>query len=1159
MDNKKNYYEILDLDKSATTEEIKSAFKLLAKKYHPDINRNPEAIAKFKEINEAYSVLKDAELKKEYDKYSSVKIKKGENKNHCNYYTCQKEVHTFECDFCAHYFCSEHIIPHPPYSFWDRINFGIPDNIHPCPDCPPCPSCKNKYHREPYVNPYKERDKETTEPKPPKEPPKPTINQIIIGALQIIETQFTLDYQEIETVKTINPKLSHKDIGSKIVKFISEKSISTVKRNPDSKGLVLESMDILKKELGKLSNEIFDSATLSHLDGARNTIVHITKPSPPVPGPKPNDPKIFVKQVFDPPFDIPFNKNIYSSLQNLRKEILQNDIEENEIRRILNALIIILKDSSFEKKLDNSCYKFIKKIYEKYAIDMFSYWNQIYNKSTGKKEESDLDQFPQLCPKCKTYSVIPIVYGLPTNHALELEKQGKVWLAGCITRQNDPQYWCTYCKKKIHKPEEKLPKYIKKQVHKDEKIFTITYTYKTIREAESIFNSSKITKTNILEKIDVSKKIFNIESNENSVTFYYKEKKSINKKIKVVVLIFVSILVILSLLIYASFSTIRYGEVKNITSTKAITSKQDVSNKISFSEYTNDVYASENKQVTLNGFLKRSIEENNNAGVHIFSIVDDYANAIVLNWEYTELKKYLPDVGTTKELYSVKGVFKREYKTLKFNVESISSYQREPVKQVDVTNVVSYTEQITVNRTSPKYPLIRNLVFKLIGKEVLCDDGTKINSCSNEKPLYCSLNGLKEEPTKCGCSSGKRVYKDECIPEVKCSDNTFEPECSINKPKQCVNRKLIDNPELCGCPNDYKLKDKKCVYIKCSDGTIEPDCSPKLKMQCMEGSFVYNPNKCGCPEGYVERKDTCVKTCSDGIAYDECSSNKPNYCSDGQLINRATVCGCQNDYIIDGENCISKYMVQPRETQLNYVLRGNHGELRYTVYGGMNNYLSNLPRSISYFQDENPPTSKDFIMRYLDNEKQKSFIEPLVNVIKETTSNQDDQARIAISIVQNIPYDYVGLDTGSISGKYPYEVLYTNTGVCSEKAGLLAYLLRDLGYGAAIFRFNVENHDAVGIKCPSQYSYINSGYCFIESTTPDIITYSDGNYVRAGKLTSTPEIIKISDGDSFDSVSEEYQDAQEYKQIIGMGTVLTTQYYNLWLGLVNKYGMKTSS
>ena len=68
MADKKNYYDILGVDKKATPEEIKSAYRKLAMKYHPDRNQgNAEAAEKFKEINEANETLSDQQKRAAYD------------------------------------------------------------------------------------------------------------------------------------------------------------------------------------------------------------------------------------------------------------------------------------------------------------------------------------------------------------------------------------------------------------------------------------------------------------------------------------------------------------------------------------------------------------------------------------------------------------------------------------------------------------------------------------------------------------------------------------------------------------------------------------------------------------------------------------------------------------------------------------------------------------------------------------------------------------------------------------------------------------------------------------------------------------------------------------------------------------------------------------
>lgn len=74
MANKRDYYEVLGVDKSATDEELKKAYRKLAKKYHPDANpdNKAEAEAKFKEVNEAYEVLSDSQKRKMYDQFGTA-------------------------------------------------------------------------------------------------------------------------------------------------------------------------------------------------------------------------------------------------------------------------------------------------------------------------------------------------------------------------------------------------------------------------------------------------------------------------------------------------------------------------------------------------------------------------------------------------------------------------------------------------------------------------------------------------------------------------------------------------------------------------------------------------------------------------------------------------------------------------------------------------------------------------------------------------------------------------------------------------------------------------------------------------------------------------------------------------------------------------------
>ncbi|MBQ3394209.1 MAG: molecular chaperone DnaJ [Oscillospiraceae bacterium] len=74
-EEKRDYYEVLGVDKSATDAQIKAAYRKLAKKYHPDLNPgDAEAEKKFKEANEAYEILSDPEKKQRYDAYGHAGV-----------------------------------------------------------------------------------------------------------------------------------------------------------------------------------------------------------------------------------------------------------------------------------------------------------------------------------------------------------------------------------------------------------------------------------------------------------------------------------------------------------------------------------------------------------------------------------------------------------------------------------------------------------------------------------------------------------------------------------------------------------------------------------------------------------------------------------------------------------------------------------------------------------------------------------------------------------------------------------------------------------------------------------------------------------------------------------------------------------------------------
>jgi hypothetical protein len=281
-----------------------------------------------------------------------------------------------------------------------------------------------------------------------------------------------------------------------------------------------------------------------------------------------------------------------------------------------------------------------------------------------------------------------------------------------------------------------------------------------------------------------------------------------------------------------------------------------------------------------------------------------------------------------------------------------------------------------------------------------------------------------------------------------------------------------------------------------------------------------------------------ILICGDGSFYGTCNMEKPYYCDSetGQLIEKASLCGCPNSMKKVGESCLSKYQFNPKEITLNYILRGKEKTLTFNVYGGLVNYLSSLQKKINYENGE-MPLRADFKIRNINNEEQKELLLPLLIEIYNTAETKEDQVRIAVSLVQNIDF-WQSNETLNLPGnngigysRYPYEVLYDEAGICSEKSELLAFLLKEMGYDVAFFYYADENHEAIGIKCPVRYSVNNTGYCFIETTGPSIITDSGIEYASGIKLYSSPEVIWVSKGKELGLNMYEYDDAKKMMKL----------------------------
>lgn len=197
--------------------------------------------------------------------------------------------------------------------------------------------------------------------------------------------------------------------------------------------------------------------------------------------------------------------------------------------------------------------------------------------------------------------------------------------------------------------------------------------------------------------------------------------------------------------------------------------------------------------------------------------------------------------------------------------------------------------------------------------------------------------------------------------------------------------------------------------------------------------------------------------------------------------------------------------------------------------------------------------------KYTDDALQKEYLAPLVRDIKYKSDNKDIQALHAIRFVQGLPYNDTKFKIDPTEWNYPYETLYNDGGVCSDKSELLVYLLRELGFATVIFHFELENHAAVGIKTNHTLGYAGTEYSFIETTTPAMIGYSNMSYnngTGVNKLHTTPDVIQMSSGSSMGLyVNEEINDAREMSRLDGLGNTLGKEDYAEWKEITYKYGM----
>jgi len=196
-------------------------------------------------------------------------------------------------------------------------------------------------------------------------------------------------------------------------------------------------------------------------------------------------------------------------------------------------------------------------------------------------------------------------------------------------------------------------------------------------------------------------------------------------------------------------------------------------------------------------------------------------------------------------------------------------------------------------------------------------------------------------------------------------------------------------------------------------------------------------------------------------------------------------------------NIFPFWSMNPKTVTLSCSYSGKNLQVETTTYGNINNYYKNynLSEKTEYIE-------KDQFEKFVYVNQGDKTIKNLVASIKKVASanklNEDQTLELAACFVQNIPYDdskanIVLADNSqgntANSEQYPYQTLYLNKGICTDKAYLGSAILKELGYGTALMIFPADKHMALSISVPLGYGSFNSGYSILDVT---IIGFSPG-------------------------------------------------------------------
>jgi len=183
----------------------------------------------------------------------------------------------------------------------------------------------------------------------------------------------------------------------------------------------------------------------------------------------------------------------------------------------------------------------------------------------------------------------------------------------------------------------------------------------------------------------------------------------------------------------------------------------------------------------------------------------------------------------------------------------------------------------------------------------------------------------------------------------------------------------------------------------------------------------------------------------------------------------------------------------PKELIFQWNYQKKPYELKFTLYKSVYDFYRSSPKEYSYTGNLPKNWEEEYYGMFLKQNPIDRTIPELAAQLKtlglKNHLSDDQLAEMTVAFVQSITYDNerakkIEQDSPTEKPNYPYEILYDQQGVCSDKSFLLTALLKEMGYGTALFEYKDQKHIAMGIKCPVMDSTYSSEYCYTETTQP---------------------------------------------------------------------------